>query len=138
MKRIIIGTIIALSATAAQADIFKCVVDGKTSYQPSPCKEEKHESTLNLKRVDQEANELGKQRRADAEKAYLEKKLLKARIAQEQAGADFSNALSQEAYARQEAEQRRLDIRQQEADAAEERAEALDRYLNKGRPFGGR
>lgn len=135
IKRILFITMAATAVNTARADIFKCMVDGKAVYQAGPCTTEKDETALNIKRVSPEPTNMdgyaipvpGR----DSEKSYLEKKLLKARIAAEQAEAARRQALAEAEITRANARAREADAWSEhldaEADADAARAEAYER-----------
>lgn len=130
-KSIFSGLIIAAIPFVSEADIFKCVVDGKTTYQATPCKEEKHETSLDIKTVDQERNERGAQAKQNFELLQQQKRLMEAET-------ELKRAIAQKAYSEAEAEAIRAETEAREADAYNQRSDALSkesearaRYWNK-------
>lgn len=130
MKALIAAVCLAC-AMPAQADIFKCVVDGKTKYQANPCKEEKHETALNIKTRDPYAAE----RAMDAQRAFnlqrLDKGIAEAEIRQRNARAMRDAAIAQQQAAQAEARLREAEAYQQSVESQQRRDEAWSKYLYK-------
>lgn len=98
MKKRIVLIAIITGLQPAHGEIFKCTVDGKAAYQARPCKEEKHESTLNGVRIkDEEANYIASQRLAENEQNRLKKRLLETQLAAQQAEINRQNAAAEAA-----------------------------------------
>ena len=142
-RRLILTIGALLSAPAAQADIFKCMVNGKAVYQAAPCATEKDETALHIKRVSPapmsvEGYPLPAPASArDGEKAYLEKKLLKARIAAEQAEAARRQASAEADIVRAEARAREADAWNDRMAADADESDARARYYDrKARGYG--
>ena len=114
-----------------QADIFKCVVDGKARYQANPCKEEKHETALNIKTRDLAAQE----RAMDAQRAFnlqqLDKGIAEAEIRQRNARAMRDAAIAQQQAAQAEARLREAEAYQRSVESQQQRDEAWSKYLYK-------
>lgn len=130
MKTTLLLAAAVLSPTA-QADIFKCVVDGKSHYQANPCKEEKHETALNIKTRDRAAEE----RAMDAQRAFnlqqLDKGIAEAEIRQRNARAVRDAAIAQQQAAQAEARLREAEAYQRSVESQQQTDEAWSKYLYK-------
>lgn len=123
--------ILALATNLAQADIFKCIVDGKATYQAVPCKTEKEETALKIKIHDQEAELRGRYAQKEFELMEAERQYLKAKTEAEHARTAESWSRAERAAAAAEASDRMADSYQQSIRSRQQVDKAYSDYLYK-------
>lgn len=128
VRIIIISAICFGSSQTANADVFKCVVDGKATYQAMPCKTEKEETALAIKTNDPDAALKARIANEQFENMKVEREYLKAQADAERARAA---AALQRSQAAAEAAERATNLRQQQIEIDRDRSEAFEKYLYK-------
>jgi len=123
--------VLAFVTNCAQADIFKCIVDGKSTYQAVPCKKEKDETALNIKIHDEEAERRGFYKRREFEMMQAERRYFEAREAEERAKAIESLSRADREAAAAEASDRMADAYQQRMRSQQQVDKAYSDYLYK-------
>lgn len=130
MKLIMI-IMLAIVAGNVNADIFKCIVDGKSQYQSNPCKEEKHETALPIRTRDIKAQLRAKDAERDFNLRQLEEGMLEAEIAQRRAAAINEAAWAQRQAAEAEARMREAEAYERQVEINRVASEAREKYLYK-------
>lgn len=134
MRYFILTITAMLAVGTAQADIFKCQVNGKSTYQSSPCQEEKNETALKIKTTEPDNDYRPPSNQSDIVRRDREQKLFDAKMAAQQAETNRKQAAADAAYQRSVDAERRSDIAQQEADIRAEEGRALSDYLKSRTP----
>lgn len=144
MKLIMI-IMLSIVAGNANADIFKCQVDGKSVYQASPCLTEEAETALKIRTREADRYNLPEYDQSydpvnippaespimAQERIRLEREYKQAQIQRERAGAEFNRALAGEAQTRQWEAERRAEQRDREIELQRQRDKAYQDYLKR-------
>lgn len=151
MKHYGITILLMLTASTADADIFKCQVNGKSVYQASPCVTEESETALKIRtRAAQRdyyersydpsyiPGEMPGQPESPImaqERMRLEREYKQSQIQREQAAAEFNRALARESETRQWEAERSAEQRDREIELQRQRDKAYQDHLKRQRVY---